>query len=142
MAKEDIEIEQIQRKIDLIKKKLLELRAEEKDTLEGTKKHYCCKDVCSKFKFYMDDIESKLLEIDKLAYKRFPLFVKYFAKARLEKGVSLKDYSEKVFNNPKDRIAFINSFHEQKKANELIKEKEELSNILNQIKDNDICECE
>lgn len=138
--------------IELLEQKLKEIeksisknlyRQSQIETLKKSNKSYCCKDVCSIINLEINSIETQLVEVDKLAYSRFPLFSKYFAKTTKPEGISRmsKQYSELVFKSNKDRQEFINHFYNQKKVKKIILKKDELIKLLNQIRNNDICEC-
>lgn len=133
--------EEILLEIKELEKQLSKLTSELYKVTEN--KYSCCSELCATFKSELDSIESQIMEIDKLAYKRFPLFVQYFAKTKIKDNkVTLKEYTESVFKNKKDREAFINYFYKQKKTKEIFDKKEILKELLTQIKNNNICRCE
>lgn len=131
------ELEELKQRLSLIQSKQLKI-----STLKEKNQHYCCSDVCSTFKSELSIIESKLTELDKLAYKRFPLYAKYFAELDPFDKESFKDFAVRVYNTPKERARLIKHVSKAPKIQTILLRRTLLYDMLKQIKDNNICECD
>lgn len=138
------ETERLEKKLEELKKKLSLIQSKQQNisSLKENNQHYCCSDVCSTFKSELSIIESQLTEMDKLAYKRFPLYAKYFAEIDPLKGESFKDFALRVYNTPKERARLIKHVSKSPKIQTILLRRTLLHDMLKQIKDNNICGCD
>ena len=89
----------------------------------------CCKNLCDSFNKITNDIEIELLNIDIKLYSKIQ---------RLDK---MKFLFPNKLNN-EDIKSFKTSITKDQKYIILINKKEELLNILSQIKQNNLCDCD
>ncbi len=142
MSQDEIDI--IEKKLEAIKQRIALNQAKQqaiKDQIQN-KQSYCCKDVCNIFNTELNEIELQLMKIDILAYKRFPLYAKYFAEIEPLHNESFKDFAIRVYNTPTERTRLINFLSKSPKTKTVILQRTLLHDMLQQIKDNNICECD